>query len=161
MALMLIFSVDEIRYALPVADVESVVRMVRMEPAPAGKRGIIGTVDFHGSVLPVRSVRRIFGHYERPPRMGDVLVIVRLNGEFEALWADESEGVREMQVADPDMPPGTDRDFPAGTFMAGDGTIVIGNTGAILAGDPVNGNHCGIPAGHVDRTSEFAGDRGN
>ena len=137
MANMLIFSVDDSRYAIPFGAVESIVRMVRMKPDLAPRGAIMGTVDFHGSILPVYSVRRIFGHRDREAISSDVLIIVQIAGDPAALWADGTSGIYDMPV--PAVPESNEK-FSPGTFRATDGTIIIRDPEAILKGILASGS---------------------
>jgi purine-binding chemotaxis protein CheW len=62
---LVIFTLDNQRYALHLHAARRVVRMVAITPLPNAPDSILGVVDFHGQVIPVINVRRRFGLPER------------------------------------------------------------------------------------------------
>ena len=52
-AQLVVFRLDERRYALPLAVVERVVRAVDVTPLPKAPPMVLGVIDVHGRVLPV------------------------------------------------------------------------------------------------------------
>ena len=63
----LMFSVDHVRCALPLDTVRIVLQMVQLGPAPESRPGLAGTVNLHGQIIPVWSVRSFFGIPDRAP----------------------------------------------------------------------------------------------
>jgi purine-binding chemotaxis protein CheW len=57
---LVVFRLDERRYALPLAAVERVVRSVTVTPLPGAPAIVLGGINVHGRVLPVLNVRRRF-----------------------------------------------------------------------------------------------------
>jgi len=86
----LLFSVDGIPCALPLADVRIVIPMVQPGPAPGQRPGLYGTLNFHGQIIPVWSVRSFFGISDRSPALNDRLIVVEKGGNTAALWVDET-----------------------------------------------------------------------
>lgn len=72
---LIVFSLDNQSYALPLSASERVVRMVAISPLPNAPDIIMGVVNFHGTVIPVINMRRRFGLPEREPSLSDQLVI--------------------------------------------------------------------------------------
>jgi len=96
------FSVEGIPCAIPLDDTSTVVRMVRPMPDP-GRPGLVGRIDFHGRIMPVISLRGLFGLADRPFRLSDVLII---GDKGVALWVDETSGVEEHPYALTESIPG-------------------------------------------------------
>jgi len=104
-----IFSLDEPRYALPLSSVERVVRIVEITPLPKAPDIVIGVINMQGQVIPVINVRRRFHLPEREIRLEDQLIIARTAKRLVALVADSVSGVhkleeRELVIAKQDLP---------------------------------------------------------
>jgi purine-binding chemotaxis protein CheW len=129
---LLLFSVDGISCAIPLDDTCTVVRMVQPTPGP----GVIGTIDFHGRIMPVISLRELFELPDRPFRLSDVLIIAQAGV---AIWADGTSGVKELPYALTESIPGV-------AFAEGD-LVVIHDLSRLLvalaAGQPLPSLHPG------------------
>jgi purine-binding chemotaxis protein CheW len=69
------FIVDEQRYALKLAKVQQVVRIVEIANLPKAPEIVLGLINFQGSVIPVLDVRKRFGLAARDLSLSDQLVI--------------------------------------------------------------------------------------
>lgn len=87
-----IFMAGDVRCAIPLADIRSVIQMIEMTPAAGPHLGLAGAVNIHGRVLTVYSLRRLLGAVERGPRLSDMLLIAQAGKETIALWIDETRG---------------------------------------------------------------------
>jgi purine-binding chemotaxis protein CheW len=122
----LIFSVDQVLCALPLASTHIVLRMVKMIP-PADKRyGLAGSVNVHGEVLPVYSVRSLFGLPDRPPRLTDRLVVADAGGKSIAIWVEEAHVTQQNPV----LPPHTEilekgKEVVPGISLTDEGMFII------------------------------------
>lgn len=92
---LVIFRVDEHRFALPLTAVERVVRAVAITALPKAPAVVLGVIDVQGQVLPVCDVRERFQLPRRPVRLTDHLAIVRTQRRVMALLVDLAEGVSE------------------------------------------------------------------
>ena len=104
-----IFSLDEPRYALPLSLVERVVRIVEITPLPKATDIVMGVINMHGQIIPVINVRRRFLLPEREIRLEDQLIIARTPRRLVALVADSVSGVhnleeRELVIAKQELP---------------------------------------------------------
>ena len=72
---LVIFALDDQRYALPLHATERVVRMVAISSLPNAPDIILGVVNFQGRVIPVINVRRRFRLREREIALTDQLVV--------------------------------------------------------------------------------------
>jgi chemotaxis signal transduction protein len=96
MVQLLYFLIDGLQCALPLPDVESVIQMMQITPKEDGTRGLAGSINLHGRILPVYSLRELLGSPDRPPKLSDMLVIVRAGPGSVALWIDETRGVHDL-----------------------------------------------------------------
>ncbi len=114
----LIFELGGRRFGLPASEVQELVRMVAITPAPPGSGPIEGFVDFRGAIVPVFDLRARLG---LPPRAADPsesLAIVRRGPGLVAIRVD-----RPLELAA--MPAGV-----AGEAGAGAGAGVEVGRGA-------------------------------
>lgn len=84
----IVFILDDQRYALPLREVGRVVRMVAITPLPKSPDIILGVVNFQGRVIPVINMRRRFSLPEREVTLSDQLVIAHTARRAVALVAD-------------------------------------------------------------------------
>ncbi|MDP1535164.1 MAG: chemotaxis protein CheW [Rubrivivax sp.] len=85
---LIIFTLDDQRYALPLPAVDRVVRMVAITPLPNAPDIILGVVNFQGRVIPVINMRRRFCLPEREIALTDQLVVAHTARRPVALAAD-------------------------------------------------------------------------
>lgn len=97
---LVVFRLDERRYALPLAAVEQVVRAVDVTPLPGAPAIVLGAINVHGRVLPVLNVRRRFLIPDREIGPTDWFLLARTAQRMVALVVDESQGVVERTQAD-------------------------------------------------------------
>jgi purine-binding chemotaxis protein CheW len=84
---------DDHRYALPLQDVERVLRMVEITALPEAPPTVLGVVNVQGRVLSVIDLRSCFHLPPREVIPEDILVIVHAAGGMVALAVDAVEGV--------------------------------------------------------------------
>lgn len=72
---MIVFALDERRFALPLGAVERAVRMVEVLPLPKAPEIVCGVVNVHGRIIPVIDARRRFGLPEKAVALSDQLLI--------------------------------------------------------------------------------------
>ena len=124
---LVVFRLDERRYALPLAAVERVVRAVDVMPLPGAPRIVLGAIDVQGHVLPVLNVRRRFLVPDRDISPADWFLLAHTARHRVVLVVDESEGVVERPQADiiasTQIVPGIEH-FP-GVVRLDDGLVLI------------------------------------
>ena len=69
------FTLDGQGYAVPLACVERVLRMVEVTPLPKAPEVVLGVLDLGGAVLPVLSMRKRFGMPEVKTSLSDLLLV--------------------------------------------------------------------------------------
>ena len=123
---LVVFRLDQRRYALPLAVVERVVRAVDVTPLPKAPTIVLGAINVHGRVLPVLDVRRRFRLPTREIRPADWFLVADTARHTVVLVIDDSEGVIERPHADivvsTQIVPGLD-DFPG--VVIDDGLVLI------------------------------------
>jgi purine-binding chemotaxis protein CheW len=85
---LVVFTLDENRYALRLPQVERVVRVVEITPLPRAPEIVLGVIDVGGEVIPVVNIRQRFGLRPSPRKLSDQLVIARTSKRRLALVAD-------------------------------------------------------------------------
>lgn len=124
----LLFSVDTVRCALPLRSVRIVLQMVQPGPAPSGnvKPMPVGTVNLHGTIIPVYSVRSFFGMPERTARLTDQLIVAETGNSCTALWVDETHILEQRPVSPaPNVKAEVKEPLAPGAGRAEDGTILF------------------------------------
>jgi purine-binding chemotaxis protein CheW len=91
-----LFALDEPRYALPLSAVERVVRAVEITPLPKVPEIVLGAIDAQGRVIPVVDVRKRFRLPAREMDVDDRFIIARTSRRRVALVADAVVGIREL-----------------------------------------------------------------
>ena len=91
--LLLVFILNDQRYALPLPAVDRVVRMVAITPLPKAPDIVLGVVNVQGQIIPVVNMRRRFRLPEREIALTDQLVIAHTTRRPVALVADAVQGV--------------------------------------------------------------------
>ena len=124
---LVVFALDDHRYALYLPVVERTVRMVAVTPLPRAPAIVTGVINVSGKVIPVLNIRRRFRLPERGARPGDQLIIARTARRTVALIVDEVRGVIECPADQPVDPaaivPGLEQ--LAGVVKFDDGMIFI------------------------------------
>ncbi len=127
---LLTFTVGGVTVALPIACIQQVIGMVELRPA-SGEREA-GSVNLHGRIMPVYSLRRLFGLPDRPPVPGDVLIIARAGEGCVALSADAVKGVRMSTTA---LPSEANPPSPFGVLLTKEETVLIHDLPLFLAAE--------------------------
>jgi purine-binding chemotaxis protein CheW len=124
---LVVFSLDQFRFALPLTSVERVVRATEVTPIPQAPHAVSGVVDMQGEVVPVLDVRQRMGLRSRPIGLADEFLVARMRGGTVALVVDRTEG-----LADPDElvavgggPDAAWLDQFQGIAQLGDGLVLI------------------------------------
>lgn len=92
---LVVFGVDEQRYALPLTAVARVVRAVQVTPLPGAPASVLGVIDVAGDLLPVLNLRRRLRLPEREVAPADQFLLARTARRAVALAVDEAHGVIE------------------------------------------------------------------
>lgn len=127
MSTIVIFALDQGRYALPLERVDRAVGMVEVTPLPKTPAIVRGIVNVQGRLVPVIDLRRRFGLPERNMRLDDHLLIARSATRTLAMIVDRVSGVVACDalevVASASVVPGTD--YVQGIAKLADGMVLI------------------------------------
>lgn len=89
---LLVFSLDDRRYALPLSVVERVVRAVEVTSVPDAPTTVKGLINVQGEVMPAIDMRGCLGLPEREVRLSDHLIVIRSDDRAAALMVDQVSG---------------------------------------------------------------------
>lgn len=95
---LVVFALDEQRYALRLSVVERVVRVVAITPLPKAPPIVLGVVNFQGRVLPLLDVRQRFRLLPREMHLSDQLVLAHTARRPVLLLVDKVVGVIERSA---------------------------------------------------------------
>uniref|UniRef100_A0A831UG16 Purine-binding chemotaxis protein CheW n=1 Tax=Geobacter metallireducens TaxID=28232 RepID=A0A831UG16_GEOME len=97
---LVVFTLDDQRYALHLAAVDRTVRMVEITPLPKAPDIVLGVITVNGQVVPVLDIRRRFGLAERRTGLSDHLIIARTAQRTVALAVNGVHEVIERPAGD-------------------------------------------------------------
>jgi purine-binding chemotaxis protein CheW len=95
----LVFTLDELQYALSLDAVERIVRAAAITPLPKAPEIVLGILDIGGEIVPVIDVRKRFRRPAREIRPADQFIIARAGSLRVALLVDATLGVVEETLA--------------------------------------------------------------
>ncbi len=85
---LVVFTLDEQRYAVPLSAVERVVWMVEITTVPHAPEIVLGVINVRGQIIPVVDIRKRFRLAAHAPHPSDQLVIARTSRRVVALVVD-------------------------------------------------------------------------
>jgi purine-binding chemotaxis protein CheW len=94
------FTLGHQRYALRLAAVERVVRVVEIVPLPRAPDIVLGVINVQGRVIPVVDTRKRFALPVRRLTLDDHLIVARTPRRSVALLVDRVSGAIECAAAD-------------------------------------------------------------
>jgi len=92
---LVVFALEDQRYALHLSAVERIVRAVEMTALPKAPEIVIGVINLQGRIIPVFNIRRRFHLPEREIELSDQLIIANTARRTVALVVDTVDGVIE------------------------------------------------------------------
>jgi purine-binding chemotaxis protein CheW len=131
----LLFTMDEPRYALNLSAVERVVQAVEIMPLPKAPPLVLGVINVQGQVIPVVDIRQCFGLPTREINLNDQFILARTAQRRVALLADSVSGIHELKdrelVAVDEVLPGAE--FIQGVVKLNDTLVLICDLNQILS----------------------------
>lgn len=97
---LILFQVNDLQLALPVADVERVIQIVEILDMPKTPKYICGMINMYGEIISVLNMRTLFGLPEKETELSDKLIIVSTSNIKLALWIDEVQNLIEINATD-------------------------------------------------------------
>jgi purine-binding chemotaxis protein CheW len=132
---LVIFTLNDRRYGLPLSAVERIVRVVDVTSLPTAPDIVLGVVNVQGRVIPVINVRQRFRLPEREIALSDQMVIARSARRPVALVVDSVTGVLEYSeqeaVSAQEVLP--DLQYVQGVVKLEDGLIFIHDLDTFLS----------------------------
>ena len=130
-----VFILDEQRYALHLSAVERVIRAVEVTSLPKAPEIVLGIVNVEGCVIPVVNIRKRFRLPEREINPSDQFVIAHTSRRAVALMVDIVSGVvecseQEVTAAEKILP---GMQYIEGVIKLEDGMILIHNLDKFLS----------------------------
>jgi purine-binding chemotaxis protein CheW len=111
-----LFNLDEQYYALSLTSVERVISIVEITSLPKISEIVMGVINFHGEVIQVVNIRKLFNLPVREIGLDDQLIITQISKQRVALIVDSVIGIHELersQVTD------TDEAFSCSDYLTG------------------------------------------
>jgi purine-binding chemotaxis protein CheW len=132
---LVVFTLDAQLYALPLASVQRVLRMVEVTPLPNAPEVVLGVIDVHGIIIPVMSMRKRFGRPEPEASLSGQLIVAETGTRCVALVVTSVTGVIERTVEEvteaEKIVPGAQ--YVEGISKLGDGIVFIHNVDRFLS----------------------------
>jgi purine-binding chemotaxis protein CheW len=92
-----VFTVDDLMYALPLHNVTRVVYAFEISKLPKAPDIIAGIINLRGQILPVVDLRKRFGLEGREIIPDDNFIIARTKKREIALWINEVKEIKEIE----------------------------------------------------------------
>ena len=124
---MVLFRLDDNRYALPLAAVAHVIQAVEVTALPDAPSFVDGVINLHGKIVPVFNLRRRLRLQQRSLRVSDQFILASTGARSVALVVDEVLGIcmRNQAPLAVSNAPGAQPPFVAGVIVLDDGLVVI------------------------------------
>ena len=94
------FTVAGQSFAMPLASVDRVVRMVEVTALPGGPEIVTGVIDLQGCVIPVFDIRKRFSLPPSPIKPSDQLIVVRTSARSISIPVDSVTGLITPKLGD-------------------------------------------------------------
>lgn len=152
---LLIFTLADLRCALPLAGIEQILRAVEISPLPKAPEIVLGLINVQGRLIPVLNIRRLFRLPDSDLRLGDQIILARAATRPVAILVDGTIGVAEYGEQDivmsADLFPGIE--YLEGVTKLQDDIIYIYNLDRFLSSE----DEAGIVAAAVSEATENRG----
>lgn len=131
---LIVFTLDERRYALYLSAVERVVHAVEVTPLPKAPEIVRGIINMQGRIIPVLDIRKRFSLPERKIGLSDQLIIARTSRRNVALFVDTVQDVFECPLQDMVISENIESDieYIDGVLKFDDGMVLIHNLDKFL-----------------------------
>lgn len=134
---LVIWLLDEQRYALPLTQVQGVLLAIEVTPLPDAPKLVMGIVNVQGRIMPVVDLRKRFSLPARDTMLGDHLMLVQTTRRCMGFFVDSVQGVVqhpvEALVRPDDIVPRTGG--LSGVLKLPDGLVLIHDLDSLLSLD--------------------------
>ena len=132
---LLVFALSGLRCALPLADIERILRAVEMSPVPNAPEIVMGLVNVHGHIIPVLNIRKLFHLPEVEITLNDQIIIAHTTNRPVAILVDNVICVTEYSdqaiISSEELFPGIE--YLQGVAKLQDGILYIYNLDTLLS----------------------------
>jgi purine-binding chemotaxis protein CheW len=130
-----VFSLDDQKFALPLASVEKIARAVDVRPLPGVSDVVLGIINMEGRIIPVVSLRKRFRLPERPVDVVDHMIIGRTPNHTLALLVDTVMDIVEIDTRDVIDQKAIldDMEFVGGALKLENGIVLIYDLDSVLS----------------------------
>ncbi|MGH8265007.1 MAG: chemotaxis protein CheW [Steroidobacteraceae bacterium] len=134
---LVVFFLDERRFALRLANVERIIPILDITPLPKAPDVVLGVINVRGSVYPVVDIRSRFALPTREPLLSDHLMLARTSNRALALIVDQVAGVDTHPRAAITATRGLYHalEYVSGVLKLDDGLILIHDLNSFLSPD--------------------------
>jgi purine-binding chemotaxis protein CheW len=131
---LLTFRLDEQEYALNIANVVQVVRMVAITRAPKASNALEGVINLRGKIVPVVDLRKRCGLPPKDHDLNTQLLIAQAHGQMVALAVDGVSEVLALPAANIETTDniGAEMEFLSSVGKLGDRLILILDPAQVL-----------------------------
>lgn len=128
-AKIVLFSLDEPRYALYLDTVIRIIQAVEITPLPKAPEIVSGVINVQGEIIPVINIRKLFRLPEHEIDLDNQFIIAKTSKRTLALLVDSVQGVSELENCEV-----TDAHdvFPFADFLSG---ITVFENNIVLIND--------------------------
>jgi purine-binding chemotaxis protein CheW len=132
---LLVFAVAGQRFALPIEDVQEIVRAVTITRLPKAPAIVEGVINVRGRIVPLLDIRSRFRLGSRTPRPTDHFVLASAAGRKVAVRVDAAEEFVDIPTNDVVASDGplSDMGYVAGVAKLPDGLILIHDLHSFLS----------------------------
>ncbi len=93
-----LFSLEEPRYALSLSEVVKIERAVEITHGPKARQAVSGVINYHGENIPVVDMRKLLKVAQRDIRLEDQFIIAQTSQRLVALVVDSVMGVYDVEL---------------------------------------------------------------
>jgi purine-binding chemotaxis protein CheW len=135
---LVVFNLDEQRFALPFSDVTRIIRVVEITNLPEAPEVVLGVINIQGQIVPVINLRERFHLPKREISLNDQLIIAHTSERSVALLVDAVIDVIERSeqqfTISEEILPGL-KEYIGGVAKLEDGIILICDLAQFLSLD--------------------------
>ena len=93
---MIVFTLEEPRFAIYLSAVERVVQSVEITPLPNAPEIVLGVINVHGQIVPVLDIRQRFRLPQRHLHIDDQFILANTSRRLVALCVDSVNNIHEI-----------------------------------------------------------------
>lgn len=96
----LIYTVDQQHYGIPIDIIKSVVLAAETTPIPKSKEYFLGALNLHGNITPVIDLRKLLDLPTREIELQDKFIVCHIQNKQIALWIDQVILIKHCQESE-------------------------------------------------------------